>query len=272
MADDNRSTEEDILELNKQQPTSSSTATTEQVQEDKPTGGDIDLDNILENQEDKAKAFDISKFHGMDMERLNAYFGTVGDSNNQIQIALSQLSKFVIPYNRSGDPIFADWSRMELEYQSVTTVALNKRQALNAQVEDLGRLVQTTQLKIQTKQIEIRERQNRQYSARQSNDLSYTRSDKVTLNNIRVEELQKDIRELDEIPLNISSELQSKKEEANWLGAQMYFHVRDRQVFDNMRADHLDNILKACDLKQLGIPKNQGTSSNSPIAVRQGVS
>ena len=141
-----------------------------------------------------------------------------------------------------------------------------------AKVEDLGRLAQTTQLKIQTMQVEIRERQNRQYSAKQSNDISYSRTDKVTLNNIRVEELQKDIRALDEIPLNINSDLQAKKEEANWLGMQMYFHIKDREVFDNVRADHLDNILKACDLKQLGIPKNQGTSSNSPMQVRQGVS
>ena len=46
------------------------------------------------------------------------------------------------------------------------------------------------------------------------------------MNNIRVEELQKDIRALDEIPLNINSDLQAKKEEANWLGMQMYFHIQ----------------------------------------------
>ena len=108
----------DILELNSKQKT-------EQVQEDnKPNG--IDLDNILENQEDKAKHFDINKFHGMDMERLNSYFGTVGDSNNQIQIALSQLDKFVIPYNKSGDIIYADWTRLELEYKSVTTASIKQ--------------------------------------------------------------------------------------------------------------------------------------------------
>jgi hypothetical protein len=251
--------EDDILELNKDQPTKDAQ--------------DIDLENVLANQNDKAKKFDISQFHGMDMERLNAYFGSVGDANNQIQIALSQLDKFVIPYNKSGDTIFADWTRYELKYHSVTMGAHNRRQELNAAVEDLGRQIQTVALKIQTMQQEVRDRQMRMMRGDNTKaDLALSRENKTTLDNIRVEELQRTVKTLDEIPNNLNTDMARMKQDANWLGMQMYFHIKDREVFDNVRADHLDNILKACDLKQLGLPKSQELSKSSPMQVRQGVS
>lgn len=252
--------DDDILEINKEQPKSNE---------------ELDLESVLANQSDKAKKFDLSQFNGMDMERLNAYFGSVTDANNQIQIALSQLSTFVIPYNKTGDTIFADWTRYELKYHSVTMGAHNKRQAMNAEVEDLGRQIQTIALKIQTMQQEVRDRQMRMMRGggnTDKSDLALSRTDKQTLDNIRVDELQKTAKTLDEIPNNLNKEMQQLKEDANWLGMQMYFHIKDREVFDNVRADHLDNILKACDLKQLGLPKSQEGLKNSPMQVRQGVS
>lgn len=254
--------EDDILEINKDQP--------KDQQQPQP---EIDLENVLANQSDKAKKFDLSQFHGMDMERLNAYFGSVGDSNNQIQIALSQLDKFIIPYNKSGDFIYADWTRFELKYHSVTMGAHNKRQELNAGVEDLGRQIQTVALKIQTLQQEVKDRQMRMMrGGGDKADLALSRTDKTTLDNIRVEELQKTVKTLDEIPNSMNKDMQQMREDANWLGMQMYFHIKERDVFINVRADHLDNILKACDLKQLGLPKSVETSKNSPMQVRQGVS
>lgn len=258
-------TEDEILELNKDQPKS-----VPNKEED-----EIDLDNVLANQSEEAKKFDISKYPGMDTERLNAYYGTVVDTNNQIQIALSQLSSFIIPYNVSGDMIYANWTKMSLEYRSVTAGALNKRQRMMARAEDLNRQIQVVGLKIAAMQQELRDRQAKQFKAKDPNDIAVKRSsefEKANLNTMRVEDLQRDIKTLEEIPNNINSEMQELKEEANWLGMQMYFHTKDKEVFDNVRADHLDNILKACDLKQMGLPKSPESLRNLPMQVRQGVS
>jgi polyhydroxyalkanoate synthesis regulator phasin len=268
LSSDNSNTEDDILELNKDQPKQKLEEPTQQTSQEEP----LDLDNVLANQSDKAKKFDIKQYPGMDLERLTAYFGSVNDANSQVQIALSQLDSFIIPYNKSEDIRFADWTKMELRYHSVTNGALNKRQTMMARVEDLTRLVQTVGLKLQTMQQEIRERQIRQMKGDTTNDLALSRTQKVTLDNIRVEELQRNVKTLEEIPNDINTELQDVKTKANWLGMQMYFHIKDEMAFDNVRADHLDNILKACDLKQMGLPKTSKNSSSSLTQARQGVS
>lgn len=260
----------DILELNKQQQQAA--PKTEQVQQQEPPAKEeIDLDNVLNNQQESAKNFDPSAFKGYDLDRWTNVFGTIADQNTQIQVALSTLDTYKIPWNKSNDYIYPEWQILELRYYSVTQGALDRRQSLNARVEDLNRTGQVINLRIQEMQQEIQERKARQMRGGGSNDLAIQRSNKVTLDNARVEDLQRNIKALEEIPNDISSDIQRSKTDANWLGFQMYFHIKDKDVFDNVRADHLDNILKACDLKQLGVPKNQGTSSNSPMQVRQGV-
>lgn len=228
-----------------------------------------DLDNVLANQDqEQLKRYDPTKYEGYD--GLVRYYSDNGSNKAQIHVWLSHLDNYKVPYNISGDWKFAKFQLMDVKYNPVTTKAYDERQLLLAEIDDLTRQQQVQNLKLQEFQLALQRRAADRF--RSSEAMHETKSYKK-LEQMTVQEIQGEIDDIQQIDINISKKIQEKRIDANVLGFQIYFHIEDRETYNNCRNDQLDDILKGCDQKQVkSFAPNSKNSSNSLTQARQGVS
>lgn len=228
----------------------------------------VDLDNVLMNQDqEQLKRYDPAKYPGYD--GLVRYFSDNGSNKAQVHVWLSHLDNFKVPYNISGDWKIGKFQLMDLRYHPITTKANDQRQLLLAEVDDLTRQQQVHSIKLREMDQAIQQRAADRFISSQA--MHETKSYK-SLDHMTVQEIQSEIDSLQAIDLNISKKIQEKRIEADVLGFQIYFHMTDREVYDNCRNDQLTDILKGCDQKQLkSIATNSKNSLSSLTQGRQGV-
>ena len=208
----------------------------------------------------KDKEFNIDEYSGFPMDKWVRYQGTINDNRQKRRVSIAGLNKFTMRYNKSDDDDLPEWDTMTLEYHPITVKAWQKRQADNALVEDKQREIGTIELQLSEMQSSIRER-----ALNASKGLSYSKS----LSSQSLEDLQKNISTLQNLQKNLKQAFQETKNAAERYAFKIYFHNQD--VFNKVRADDLDDIIGACDWKQVNGPANLKPSKNSPTSSQPGV-
>lgn len=236
---------DDILELNESNHTNTNTESTP------------DLLQPLEEKE-----FDINEYSGFPIEQWVKYQGSINDTKQRRRVAIAGLDRYKLRYNASDDDDLPEWRVQELQYYPVTVKAWQKRQSDLADVEDKNREIGALDLQLSEIQNSIRVR-TLNMGKPENNNVN------KPLNSQSLEELQKNVTYLQNLGKNLKQSFQRLKNDADRYAFKIYFHQTD--LFDKVRADDLDDILGACDWKQMQGPSNLLPSKNLPMQNQPGV-
>lgn len=234
---------DDLLNLNESDTSSSSQAT----------------DELLHQVEEHK--FDINDYSGFPIEQWVKYQGTINDTKQRRRVSIAGLDKYKLRYNSSQDDDIPEWQVQELQYYPITVKAWQKRQSDLADVEDKNREIGALDLQLSEIQNSIRIRTLNMGKPENNTPRS--------LNTQSLEELQKNVTYLQNLGKNMKQEFQKLKNNADRYAFKIYFHRED--IFDKVRADDLEDILGACDWKQLQGPSNLLPSKNLPMPSQPGV-
>jgi hypothetical protein len=216
-------------------------------------------DEIIKQVEEQK--FDINNFSGFPIEQWVKYQGTINDTKQRRRVAIAGLDKYKLRYNASDDDDIPEWQVQELQYYPITVRAWQKRQSDMADVEDKNREIGALDLQLSEIQNSIR--------IRTLNMGKPENNTPKTLNTQSLEELQKNVTYLQNLGKNMKQEFQKLKNDADRYAFKIYFHKED--IFDKVRSDDLEDILGACDWKQLQGPANLLPSKNLPMPNQPGV-
>lgn len=217
-------------------------------------------DDILKQVEDHK--FDINDYSGFPIEQWVKYQGTINDTKQRRRVAIAGLDKYKMRYNASEDDDIPDWKVIELQYYPVTVKAWQKRQSDLADVEDKNREIGALDLQLSEIQNSIRVRALN--SGKKDNSVG-----SKPMNSQSLEELQKNVTYLQTLGKDMKQTFQKLKNSADRYAFKIYFHKED--LFDKVRADDLEDILGACDWKQIQGPSNLLPSKNLPMQSQPGV-
>lgn len=238
--------EDDLLLLNEE--------ATNEPQSDKPSVNEIPTDL-------KDTDFDIKEYQGFPMDDWIRYQGSINDNKQKRRVSIANLEKFTMRFNKSGDDDMPEWDVITLQYYPITVKAWQKRQSDIALVEDKQREVGAIELQLSEMQSSMRER----YMMRTGGN---SRSSDIS--KLNLEDLQKNVNILTNLQKNMKQEFQRVKNEADRYAFKIYFHKPEE--FDKIRADDLDDVIGACDWKQVNGPANLKPSKSSPTQKAPGVS
>ena len=238
---------DDILNLN--EPSDTNTIT-----------DNIQTDELVQQGEDRQ--FDINDYSGFPIEQWVKYQGTINDTKQRRRVSIAGLDKYKLRFNASNDDDIPEWQVQELQYYPITVKAWQKRQSDLADVEDKNREIGALDLQLSEIQNSIRIRTLNM--GKPENNIA-----SKPLNTQSLEELQKNVTYLQNLGKNMKQEFQKLKNEADRYAFKIYFHRDD--LFDKTRADDLEDILGACDWKQLQGPSNLLPSKNLPMPNQPGV-
>jgi len=223
---------------------------------------DIHKDELVQEGEDKQ--FDINDYSGFPIEQWVKYQGTINDTKQRRRVAIAGLDKYKLRYNASDDDDIPEWRVEELQYYPVTVKAWQKRQSDLADVEDKNREIGALDLQLSEIQNSIRIR-----TLNMGKPESRTAIASKSINEQSLEDLQKNVTYLQNLGKNMKQSFQQLKNDADRYAFKIYFHRED--IFDKVRADDLEDILGACDWKQMQGPSNLLPSKNLPMPSQPGV-
>lgn len=203
--------------------------------------------------------FNISDYQGFPIEQWVRYQGTLNDNRQRRRVAMAGNDKFKLRFNASGDDDIPEWKIMELQYYPLTVKAWQKRQSELADIEDKNREIGALDLQLSEIQNAIRIRA-----------LNAQKADESFNNKKTLEEIQKNELSLQSLNKNMKRDFQSLKNTADRYAFKIYFH-KDPELFDKLRADDLEDIIGACDWRQMQGPSNLQPSKNLPTLVQPGV-
>jgi len=213
-------------------------------------------------QEGEDKQFDINDYSGFPIEQWVKYQGTINDTKQRRRVSIAGLDKYKLRFNASNDDDIPEWQVQELQYYPITVRAWQKRQSDLADVEDKNREIGALDLQLSEIQNSIR---IRTLNMGKPEDKLANKS----LNTQSLEELQKNVTYLQNLGKNMKQDFQMLKNNADRYAFKIYFHRED--IFDKVRADDLEDILGACDWKQMQGPSNLLPSKNLPMPSQPGV-
>lgn len=213
------------------------------------------------------EAFDPNEYAGFPMEAWNRYLGAVNDKRQSRSAALAKLSTYTVRINVApASSAYPEFKYNSLKYSPITKNAWEKRRKELAEVEDLERELNMQNTRIAEMQESLR---LRIFARNKPRGMVTNREDPAKA---QLEEIQNNMKFYQEISMNISSRLAQKRQESDLNAFQVYFH-KGEDVYQQIMNEDLDDILRACDWKQIHGSANLRLSkpSSSP-APSQGIS
>ena len=205
--------------------------------------------------------FDPSEYGGFPMEAWNRYFGAINDKRQSRSASLAKLGTYTVRVNMAReDSIYPEFKYATLKYSPITKKVWEQRRSELAQIEDMEREQQTTATRLAEMQESLRLR----IFARNKPRAMITNREDPT--KAQLEEIQSNMKFYQDISIDISQRLANKRQESDLRAFQMYFH-KDRTTYDQIMNEDLDDILRACDWKQIHGSANLRLSKPSPSLV-----
>lgn len=207
--------------------------------------------------------FDPDQYGGFPMEAWNRYFGSINDKRQSRSASLAKLSSYSVRYNSApSDSPFPKFKVIQLDYSFITKKAWEKRRKELAEVEDMERQQQVQATKIAEMQESLR---LRIFARNKPRGMVTNRDDP---NKAQLEEIQNNMKFFADISNDIGQRLAEKRQESDLYAFQMYFH-KGKEVYDQIMNEDLDDILRACDWKQVYGSSNLRLSPPSSIPGQQ---
>jgi hypothetical protein len=240
---------------------------TEQKQENE----ELDLVDLNPEQELKTteegslkqqgeEEFDPSDYGGFPLEAWQRYFGAINDKRQSRAASLSKISAYTVRYNSTPDSPYPKFKMMSLQYSFITKMAWETRRRELAEIEDLERelQIQTTRLAETQESLRLR-----LFSRNKPRGMITNREDP---NSAQLEEIQTNMKFLADSNNDIGRRISEKRQASDLAAFKMYFH-KDKDIYDQIMNEDLDDILRACDWKQVHGSANLRLSKPSPSLV-----
>ena len=211
--------------------------------------------------------FDPSEYGGFPMEAWNRYFGAINDKRQSRSASLAKLSVYTVRVNMAApDAIYPEFKYATIKYSPITKKVWEQRRKELAEIEDMEREQQTTATRLAEMQESLRLR----IFARNKPRAMITNREDPT--KAQLEEIQSNMKFYQDISIDISQRLAAKRQSSDLTAFQMYFH-KDRTTYDQIMNEDLDDILRACDWKQIHGSANLRLSKPLPTpGASQGIS
>jgi hypothetical protein len=215
---------------------------------------------IQENEEE----FKPGDYGGFPMEEWNRYFGAINDKKQTRQAKLANFTKYKVRYNVAPDTMpYPDFKLLELTYYPITKKVWEQRRKDLAEVTDLERQINAQALKLAESQESLR---LRIFNRNKPRGMITNRDDPTKA---ALEEIQTNMKFYADVQSDISKKLAEKKQETDAKAFQMYFH-KDKNTYEQTMNEDLDDILAACDFKQIhgsaNLRLSKALSTPSPSA------
>lgn len=210
--------------------------------------------------------FDPNEYGGFPMEAWNRYLGAINDKRQSRSAALAKLNSYTVRMNVSHDAFNPDFKYASLKYSPITKKAWELRRKELAEVEDLEREMNMQNTRIAEMQESLR---LRIFARNKPRGMITNREDPTKA---QLDEIQSNMKFYQEISLNISTRLAEKRQVTDLNAFKAYFH-KEKDTYDQIMNEDLDDILRACDWKQIHGSANLRLSkpSSTPVA-SQGIS
>ena len=216
--------------------------------------------------QDGEQSFDPSEYGGFPMEAWNRYFGAINDRRQSRAASLATYLKYKVRYNVAPDTVaYPDFKLTELTYYPITKRAWEKRRKDLAEIQDLESEAQIQATKLAEAQESLR---LRIFARNKPRGMVTNRDDP---NKAALEEIQNNMKFFQEFEMGIQKRLAEKRQESDSEAFSIYFH-KDKKTYDQVMNEDLDDILRACDWKQIHGSANLRLSKPSSLqAPSQGV-
>jgi hypothetical protein len=216
---------------------------------------------LIQEGEEK---FDPGEYGGFPIEQWQRYFGAINDKKQSRAATLSTYTKYKVYRNVAPETVpYPDFKIMELTYHAITKKVWEKRRSDLAEIEDLERELQVQQTKLAETQESLR---LRIFNRNKPRGMITNREDP---NKAMLEEIQTNMKFFQEFEMGISKRLSEKRQASDSAAFSMYFH-HDQSIYDQIRNEDIDDILRGCDWKQIHGPANlrlskaSSSQNNSP--------
>jgi len=210
--------------------------------------------------------FNPDEYAGFPLEAWQRYFGAINDKRQSRSATLAKLSSYTVRINvaKPDDP-YPEFKYSKLTYSAITKSVWERRRRELAEIEDLEREQQTQVTRLAEMQESLR---LRIFSRNKPRGMITNREDPTKA---QLEEIQNNMKFYQDLSVDISKRLAEKKQSSDLAAFQMYFH-KDQAVYDQIMNEDLDDILRACDWKQIHGSANLRLSKPlSTPGVSQGV-
>lgn len=191
------------------------------------------------------ESFDPNEYGGFPMDAWNRYFGAINDKRQSRSASLAKLSSYTVRINTaSPTQPYPDFKYAKLSYSPITKSVWEKRRTELGEIEDLERQQQVQQTRLAEMQESLR---LRIFSRNKPRAMITNRNDPTTA---QLEEIQGNMKVYQDISLDISKRLAEKRQSSDLAAFIMYFH-KDKETYNQIMNEDLDDILRACDWKQI---------------------
>ena len=211
--------------------------------------------------------FNPDEYAGFPMEAWQRYFGAINDKRQSRSASLAKLSAYTVRINtaKPEDP-YPDFKYTKLSYSPITKSVWERRRRELAEIEDMEREQQTMVTRLAEMQESLR---LRIFSRNKPRGMITNREDPTKA---QLDEIQNNMKFYQDISVDLSQRLAAKRQSSDLTAFQMYFH-KDQDVYNQIMNEDIDDILRACDWKQIHGSANLRLSKPlSTPGVSQGVS
>jgi hypothetical protein len=241
----------------------------QQQQQEKDELLDLNADSETINddgslvQENEEK-FDPGDYGGFPIEQWQRYFGAVNDKRQSRAASLANFRSFKVRFNSAGPGAqYPEFKVLELTYYPITKKAWETRRRDLAEIEDLEREAQVQATRLAETQESLRLRIfNRNKPRGMVTDRN--NPEKAVL-----EEIQNNMKFFEQLEIGLSKRLAEKRQSSDSEAFSMYFH-RDKGTYEQVLNEDIDDILRACDWKQIhgsgNLRLSKALSTPSPSA------
>lgn len=250
------STEEDLIDINPDPEEEKEKEKEKEKQKQKPK-----LTETGALMQEGEEEFDPNDYAGFPMEAWNKYIGAVQDKQQARTANLARYSTYTVRMNvaKEGDP-YPVFEPTQLQYYAITKKAWEKRRLENSEVEDLQRQLQVLTQHLAEQQESLR---LRIFARNKPRGMVTNREDPTKA---QLEEIQENMKFYEGFSTDIGTRLSKKKQESDLFAFQMYFH-KDKDFYDEVMNEDIDDLLRACDHKQLYGSSNLRLSKPSSLQV-----
>lgn len=191
------------------------------------------------------------------MEAWQRYFGAINDKRQSRSASLAKLNSYTVRINvAKEDNPYPEFKYNKLDYSPITKRVWEQRRKELAEIEDMEREQQSQVTRLAEMQESLR---LRIFSRNKPRGMITNREDPTKA---QLEEIQSNMKFYQDISTDLSKRLAEKRQSSDLAAFQMYFH-KGKEVYDQIMNEDLDDILRACDWKQIHGSANLRLSKQS---------
>lgn len=189
--------------------------------------------------------FNPDEYGGFPLEAWQRYFGAINDKRQSRSASLAKLTSYTVRINiAKADNPYPEFKYSKIDYSAITKKVWEQRRMELAEVEDLEREAQMQVTRLAEMQESLR---LRIFSRNKPRGMVTNREDP---SKAQLDEIQNNMKFYQDISIDISKRVAEKKQSSDLAAFQMYFH-KSKEVYDQVMNEDLDDLLRACDWKQI---------------------